>query len=169
MGAPYNIKDVSEDALHLKDMMDGVLERVQSVYQSYNVPLPSRCYWIMGTPAIDCEQLVVSFNQLYLGPPGDQANTPQRCNMPRTATLEILISREVVTVGQGGRAPSGDKIQEASVPSAVDAWVLMESINLFDQWDGSGGFGLGVIATVESMGPEGGFSSVSMQLTMAVP
>ncbi len=42
MSAAVNIGDISEDALNLRDMMNGVLERVESVFQSYNVPLPQR-------------------------------------------------------------------------------------------------------------------------------
>lgn len=166
--ATIDVSGVSADALHLRDMMDGILERIQTVYQSYNVNLPARQYWTMGQPAIDCEQLVVAFVQMYLGAPGDQATSPQRCHVPRTAVVSITVSREIPVVGQNGRAPAASKIQEGSYISAIDAWVLMESINLLDQWD-STGYGLGVIATLDMIGPEGGFTSVNMQLTLAIP
>jgi hypothetical protein len=162
------IADVSEDALHLKNLMDGILSRIETVFQSYNVPLPSRRYWTMGEVAVDCEQVVVNFLQMYLGTPGDEQSAPQRCHVPRTATVIISISRPVATVGQNGRPPSGDKITESSYTSAIDAWVLMECIREFDMWDDSG-YGLGVIATLDSSGPEGGFQTVNMQLTLAVP
>lgn len=160
--------DIDEDALDLKEMMDGVLARVVSVFESYGVPLPTRRYWMLGVPAIDCEQLVVSMVQMYLGAPGDQATEPRRCNNPRSATLNIYLSREVPTVGTNGRAPTGEKISEASEISAVDAWVMMQSINLLDQWDETG-FGLGVIATLSVDGPEGGFQTTTLEITMAVP
>jgi hypothetical protein len=160
--------DIDPDALDLKEMMDGVLSRVVTVFESFGVPLPARRYWMMGNPAIDCEQLVVSFVQMYLGPPGDQASEPRRCNMPRTATLNITLSREVATVGTNGRAPSSEKISESSEISAVDSWVLMQSINQLDQWS-EGDFGLGVIATLSTDGPEGGFYSSILEITMAVP
>lgn len=162
------IADVSEDALHLKNLMDGILSRIETVFQAYNVPLPARRYWTMGEVAVDCEQVVVNFLQMYLGTPGDEQSAPQRCHVPRTATVVISISRPVVTVGQNGRPPSGDKITESSYTSAIDAWVLMECIREFDMWDDSG-YGLGVIATLDSSGPEGGFQTVNMQLTLAVP
>lgn len=149
-------------------MLDRALEKVEAVFQSYDVPLPDRRYWTIGTPAIDCEQLVVSFVQAYLGTPGDEASTPQRCHQPRSAVLSISIAREIPTVGQGGRAPSGQTIEQASYISAVDAWVLLESVNQFDQWDEVGS-GMGVIATVEGTTPAGGFQVTSMQLTMVVP
>lgn len=159
---------VLEDATNLRDMMDGILERVESVFQSYNVELPQRRYWTIGQPAIDCEQVVLSFIQMYLGSPGDEATTPQRCNVPRSAVVTISIARAVPIVGQNGRPPSPDKIQQAASVSAIDAWVLMDAVRLFDMWDGSG-YGVGVIATVDITPPEGGFQTVNMNLTLAVP
>lgn len=157
-----------EGATNLRDMMDGVLERVESIFQSYNVNLPARRYWTMGQPAIDCEQLVVSFVQMYLGAPGAQVGDPQRRHVPRSATLTIQIARQTPIVGQNGRPPSAQNIQAASEILAYDAWVLMESVNLLDQWDETG-YGAGVIATLESSAPEGGFQTTTMTITMAVP
>ena len=161
--------DLDESALDLVELMNGVLTRVVAIYESYGVPVPKRRYWTMVTPAIDCEQLVVSFTQMYLGPPGDEASTPQRCNQPRSAVLEIMVTRPTPVVGQSGQVPSADKILKASEITAVDAWILMQSINLLDQWDDDGIYGPGVIATVSSGEISGGFQSVTMQITMAVP
>jgi len=168
MAMLYDVNDVDPEALSLKNMMDVVLEKVTSVYQSYNVPLPDRQYWTMGEPVIDCEQLAISFIQMYLGLPGDQASTPQRCHMPRTAVLSIMIAREIPTVGQNGRPPTASKIQEGSHLPAVDAWVLMDSMKMFDPWDDTS-LGLGVIATVNSPTAEGGFQVTNMQISMVVP
>ena len=66
-----------------------------------------------------------------------------------------------------GRPPTGDKIQQSAAMSAVDAWVMMSSMQSFDMWDGS--FGMGVMATIEAADMEGGFQVVSMELTLAVP
>ena len=163
-----DISEVDEGALNIVDFLDGVLERVESVFQSYNVPLPARRYWTVGQTAIDCEQLVVTLLQVYLGPPGDQASAPQRCNMPRTAVMAVTIAREIPVVSQNGRPPSAEKITDGSKISAIDAYVLMSSINSLDMWD-SGGYGVGVIATADVTPPEGGFQVVNMQLTMAIP
>jgi hypothetical protein len=159
---------VLEDATNLRDMMSGVLERIENIFQSYNVSLPEKRYWMMGQPAIDCEQLVVSFIQMYLGSPGAQVGEPQRCNVPRSATLNISIARATPIVSQNGRPPSPERIKAASEILAVDAWVLMESINLLDQWDATG-YGIGVIATLEVTAPEGGFQTTDLTITMAVP
>jgi hypothetical protein len=163
-----DISEVSEEALNVKSLLDGVLDSIVSVFQSHNVPLPTRQYWTVGEQAIDCEQLTVTLIQLYLGAPGDQASSPQRCNMPRSAVMTVSLAREIPSVGQNGRPPSYEKISQAAEISAVDAWVLMESVNLLDQWD-PGSFGVGVIATVDIPPPEGGFQVVNMQLTVAVP
>lgn len=159
---------VMEGATNLRDMMSGILERVEAVFQSYNVELPQRRYWAMGQPAIDCEQLVVYFQQMYLGTPGAQVGEPQRCHVPRSATVTISIARATPVVNQNGRPPAPEKIKAASEVLAVDAWVLMESINQLDQWDETG-YGVGVIATLEVNPPEGGFQTTDMVITMAVP
>ncbi len=163
-----DLTGVSEDAVNLRDMMQGVVERVQSVFQSYNVDLPARQYWMMGEQAIDCEQLVVVFQQMYLGPPGAQVGEPQRCHVPRSATLTVSLSRATPITQQNGRPPAPDRIEAASGVLAIDAWVLMESINQLDQWDDTG-YGVGVIGTLNVSPPEGGFQTTSLTITMAVP
>jgi hypothetical protein len=163
-----NVTNIDESALGIVSFLDEVLSRIEATFQSYNVPLPSRRYWTVGQPAIDCEQLVLTLIQIYLGPPGDQASQPFRCNQPRTAVMSVTISREIPVVGQNGRPPTADKITEASKISAIDAYVLMSSINSLDTWE-PGGYGIGVIATADIAPPDGGFQVVSMQLTMAIP
>jgi hypothetical protein len=163
-----DISTVDSRALHLKDFLDAVLTRVIDVYEEYNVDLPSRRFWTMGEPAIDCEQLSVSFIQMYLGLPGDQASQPQRCTQPRTAVLSIAVSRQIPVVGNNGKAPTGEKIQEGSEIAAVDCYLFMELIRRLDQWE-DGEYGMGVIATVEAGNPEGGYETVRMQVSMVVP
>jgi hypothetical protein len=163
-----DISNVSEDITNVLDFLDNVLQRIVDTFEASHVPIPSRQYWTVGQTAIDCEQLVVTLVQIYLGPPGDQASSPQRCNMPRTAVMTVTISRAIPTVGQNGRPPTADKINEAARVSAIDAYVLMQALNALDVWD-DGGFGVGVIATADIPEPEGGFQSVNLQLTMAIP
>jgi hypothetical protein len=163
-----DITDVDDQALNIIELLDGVLQRVVSTFNSYNVPLPTRQYWTVGQQAIDCEQLTVTLVQIYLGAPGDEASSPQRCNQPRTAVMTVSLSREIPVVGQNGRPPSADKLEQAAQISAIDGYILMLSLNILDMWE-PGGFGVGVIATVDYPAPEGGFQTVNMQLTMAVP
>lgn len=164
-----NITGVSDDAKNLATFLQDVLDRVVTVYDSYSMPLPTRRYYTMASPVVDCEQVCVSFIQMYLGTPGDEATEPRRCHDPRTATIAIQVARAVPIAQQNGQAPTADSIQQAAEVSALDAWVLMESVNNFDSWGGSGPFGLGVIATIDADPPEGGFQTTRMTLTMAVP
>lgn len=163
-----DITDVDDEALNIVELLDGVLQRVVSTFNSYNVPLPTRQYWTVGQQAVDCEQLTVTLVQIYLGAPGDEASSPQRCTQPRTAVMTVSLSREIPVVGQNGRPPSADKLEQAAQISAIDGYILMLSLNILDMWE-PGGFGVGVIATVDYPAPEGGFQTVNMQLTMAIP
>ncbi len=163
-----NIDTVSPTVLHLKDFLDKVLAKTVETFDEFNVPIPTRQFWTMGDPAIDCEQLVVSFVQMYLGLPGDEASQPQRCTQPRTAVLRITISRTIPVIGNNGKAPSAETIQASSEIAAVDAYTFMELIKKLDQWE-PGEFGMGVIATTEAGTAEGGFQTMSMQVSMVVP
>ena len=169
MGLTVNPATVDNSAKNLANLMQSVLDQVITVYGSYSMPLPSRRYWTLGSPAVDCEQVTVSMLQMYLGSPGDEATTPRRCNDPRSVTLLVQVAREVPTVGVNGRAPAADDIQDAAMISAYDAWILLDSAAELDRWETNGGFGLGIIATVETSAPEGGFQVVTMTITLAVP
>ncbi len=164
-----DLSSVSEEAKNVANMLQEVLDRVITTYDSYNMPLPSRRYWTMSTPAIDCEQVVVSLIQMYIGSPGDEANEPRRCHDPRSATINITVARAVPVVQPNGQPPLADVIQEASKVGAYDSWILLQSVNLFDAWQEYGDFGLGVIATVDADPAEGGIQVTRMTLTLAVP
>jgi hypothetical protein len=168
MVTPINKAAVDSDAKNLANLMHEVLDRVVAAYASYSMPLPSRQYWTMGVPAVDCEQVVVSFVQMYVGAPGDEATQPRRCSDPRSATLNVSVSRQVPVVGQNGRPPSADNIESYAEIGAYDAWILLESAAQLDAWE-EASFGLGVIATVEVQTPEGGYQTAMLTITMAVP
>lgn len=166
--AGIDLSGVNPEATAVATFMQDILDRVVNIYSSYNMPIPERRYWTMADPAVDCEQLVVSFIQAYIGAPGDEVTEPRRCNDPRSATIHISVSRKVPTAGPQGQAPSADMIQQASVVQAYDTWILLDSAAELDTWATSGGFGLGVIATVETSEPEGGFQTTVLTLTSAI-
>jgi len=168
MSTSINKATVSSDAKHLAVFLDAVLTQVVTSYASYTMPLPLRRYYTLGQPVVDCEQAVVSFVQMYVGAPGDEATQPRRCSDPRSATINVSVSRAVPVVGQNGRPPSAETIESSSEIAAYDAWILLDSASQLDTWESSG-FGLGVIATVEVQAPEGGFQTVTLTLTAAVP
>lgn len=164
-----NKSSVNSDAKNLASFLETMLSSVVSSYASYNMPLPARRYYTLGEPALDCEQVVVSFIQMYIGSPGDEAAQPRRCNDPRSATVNIIVTRSVPVVGQNGRPPSAENIQAAAEIAAYDAYILLDSAAQMDSWDQSGGFGLGVIATAEVRTAEGGLQSAVLTVTAAIP
>jgi hypothetical protein len=168
MAMDIDLNAISPDAKALASFLQEILDRVIRVYESFSMPIPDRRYWTLGEPAVDCEQLVVAFIQMYLGAPGDEATEPKRCQDPRSATVHVRVSRKVPVVGPGGKAPSPDAIQDYSQLVAYDAWCLMDSAANLDAW--SDNFpGLGVISTVEVDAPEGGYHTTILTLTAAIP
>lgn len=163
-----DLSGVSPDAKALADFMQEILDRVVNVYESFNMPIPARRYWTFGDPVVDCEQLVVSFVQAYIGSPGDEANEPRRCRDPRSATVNVRVSREVPVVSVNGRPPTAEDIEAFSEVIAYDSWILLEGAAALDPWDAAG-VGLGFIATVDGEAPEGGFQTTRMTLTAAIP
>ena len=164
-----SVDTVSTNAKSLKVLMDEALDRIIGRFDYHNVPLPTKRYWMVGQPVIDCEQLVLSVGQLYIGSPGDEARDPMRSNSPRSVVFRVTLARSVPTVDNRGASPTTEKIQAGSEISAVDAWTLLDAVAFLDQWDAYGGFGLGVIATVDVDDPSGGIQSITSTFTMAIP
>lgn len=166
-GKPVTDYVTDESALVLVRMMERVLERVVAVYESHGVPLPARKYWMMGgDPPEDCEQLVVNFLQSYLGAPGDQAQDAQMCNQPRTAVINVNVTRNH-PVGEAGKAVATDRIMQASGWPAVDVAVLLwslEEISALEDFIR----GPGIVATVNVMPVSGGVQTTVLNLSMII-
>jgi hypothetical protein len=161
-------EDRAAEVRSLVTMMDQVLAAVVRTYQSAGVALPERRYWCMDTPVVDCEQLTVNFIQAYIGPPGDEASTPQPCDAAKTAVLQVQVHRCVPTVSSKGRQPEPRAIVDASTTLAIDAYLLLDSAKEYETWDPFGP-GLGVIATVEATAVQGGYQGIVLNLTSAIP
>ena len=157
--------DIGEEAFHLRDAMNDILANLEALYLSHNVPLPTRRYWMVGDPAVDCEQAVVAFIQMYLGMPGDEAVTGQRCNGPLSMVVQLSISRPTKVMNKNGSAPSGESIQQDSEWAALDAYVLMDGLATLSPW----ALGPDVIATATVPEPQGGFITTQVQLTVVLP
>jgi hypothetical protein len=157
---------IDENGLRLRDAMDNILSSLESVFQSYNVPLPTRRFWTIGeTPAVDCEQAVVTFLQLYLGTPGDDAQVPQDCNAIKSMVVQIRIARKA-SIPKSGNAPAPETIQNDASWSAVDAMTIMDNLAAFDYFSVARPT---VIATATSNGFQGGYFVTEVQLTLQVP
>lgn len=158
---------IQPEALVLSDMLQRLLDTTVGLFEQQGVPLPERRYWMLGGEVPeDCEQVVVTFLQSYLGAPGDQAADPQQCNQPRTGVFNIFITREHPT-GESGQPVSTNKIIADSKWGAVDASVLMWGLNdlsaMPDGWAGPG-----VIATVNVSPPNGGVQTTVLNISLMI-
>jgi len=162
--AEYAVADTS---FNIRDLMASVLQTTIDIYGSAQMPLPAKQFWTMGQPAQDCEQVTVSFVQAYLGTPGDEASTPQRCSTTRTAVLAVSIAR-CIPIGVNGKPVSAEKMMEFSEFQAIDAWLLIDNLQQYNTW-GDLSQGPGVIATVDVPEPQGGMQAVNLTLTIAIP
>lgn len=150
--------------LSLVTLSADLLAYIVEAYGAKGIDLPDRRYYTLGTPVNDCEQLVVAWQQSYLGSPGDEASVPQRCDVaPRTAVFSVQLTREMPVVSQSGKAPAPDKIQERSAIALLNAHVLFELVMAFDP------FGAGTITTVDVVEVSGGLSCIQVQTAIAIP
>lgn len=164
-----SVAGVSDNALSLKVFMDEALKRIVDRFDYHNVPLPTKRYWKVGAAVIDCEQLVLSVDSMFLGSPGNELQQPVRCNSPRSVTFRAMIARQIPTPDNRGNEPSAAKQQEGSEILAVDMWTLLDAVSMLDQWDAIGAFGLGVSVDVQFEEPQGGFQVITATFTSAVP
>lgn len=163
---PVSDYPISPDALVIVNMLDRVLERVVAAYEAEGVPLPTRRYWMLG-PEVpeDCEQVVVTFVQSYLGLPGDQAADAQQCNVGRTAVINVLVTRNH-PVGEFGKSVPAEKIIESSKWGAIDSAVLMWALRDIASFDGLPA--PSVIATVNVQPVGGGVQTTVLNLSMLI-
>lgn len=154
----------SADDLRLVTLAQTLLDGIIDGYGARGISLPDRQYFTVGTPANDCEQVVVAWQQSYLGTPGDEASEPQHCEVaPRTAVFSIQLCRDVPVVSESGKAPSAQDIQDRSTVLLTDALVLLEIVASIDP------FGLGVITTADVVEVSGGLGCIQVQTTLAIP
>ena len=167
-GKPYR-PDLPKDILKI---MDAIKERVVQLYADYDVPLPSRQYWMLNDPAYDCEQMVVSLMSLQEGLIGTD-NAPQSpCDVFITATFKVTIVRCVPGLTDDGQPPSASEIEAASRALAMDAYLLMKSSCWFDVYgvdiEGAPLGGMGVDASVETQEVNGRMQAVVLNFTSVI-
>ncbi len=164
---PIEQYGIAPEAFILSDMLDRLLETVVGLYEQQGVPLPLRRFWMLsGEVPEDCEQVVVTFVQSYLGAPGDQAADPQQCNQPRTGVFNIFVTRNH-PFGEVGKAVAEDQIIAASKWGAVDASVLMWGLKELSAME-DGWMGPGVIATVNVAPPNGGVQTTVLNISLVI-
>jgi hypothetical protein len=150
---------------------ESIMEILNLQYENAGVPLPTRQYYTAGVPVVDGEQAVLSFTQAFVGPPGDQAATPQTCGGVNSMTLTLGVWRCMPVSGNkaGTIPPSAEQLQEAAQLPFIDAYLLLDIAKDFEVWADGLGPGLGVIATVDAAEPQGGYAGMSLTITLASP
>lgn len=142
----------------LKDHMELVLDIVVQTFGQAGILLPDRRYFTFGQPVHDCEQLTVQFQQLYMGPPGDQAQTMQRCDGPRSAAVLVELVRCIPTFQR--TAPTVEQLTAAAEQQAIDAWMLLEAATKVNPF--------GVLADVSPGEPQGAYQAMSLSVITVV-
>lgn len=151
-----------EDHDLIAEFMTAVRDRVVAVYEQANFDLPERRYITVGATAHDCEQLTVSFRQLYLGPPNAPVNEPFRCNTPRTVVLVIEVVRKVALPGRN-TPPSVEAIEAKTRAKTADASLLLTAA------ESALGDDTLVVADVSCTSPQGEYQATVLNMTIGLP
>lgn len=163
---------MSQLAMELRDvpdhevvgaLMEQVLEHIVQYFEAAGLEVPGRRYLNVGQTAHDCEQLTVSFQQIYAGAPGDRAETPQKCNSPRSVVLTIQTVRRVALPAGRTTPPEPQEITDRTKQKTTDAWVMLDAaLSLVDDY-------IGAIADVTVTNPSGEYQATVLNLTVGVP
>lgn len=143
------------------------MEEVLAVYETAGVALPGRKLITVGTPVHDCEELVITFQQIAKGLPG-QNEFPQNCQSPATASFGVHLVRCFPTPqGRGGTPPAAEALTKNAEGLMVDAWLLMAAADNVNS-DPLNGVA-GMIYSVSVGEPQGGLVAVLLEVQAVVP
>jgi hypothetical protein len=146
------------------DLMRRVLDEIVAVFEDAGATLPERRYIAVGPQAHDCAQVTVSFMQMYLGLPGQQQETLQRCDVPRSVVLSIQIARPIPAPAARASTPRAADISTMTETQTRDAWLLMDAA-----LGPIHAFGFGALADVGMTPPQGGYQAIVLNLITTVP
>src|SRR5437879_710280 len=105
----------NESASRAYDLMVVVMAEIVGAYGELSVTPPDRRYIWIGSPAVDCEQLVISYNRIYTGTPGQEANDVTYLPVvQRVVEMRIEVHRCVPTVEESGEPPAAADMQAAA-------------------------------------------------------
>jgi len=160
------MSDLPEDSIF--NALEVVLESINGVYSSAGVELPTRQLLTVGGPGEephDCEQVTVSFDQLYSGPPGEQAQVPARCESPRTAVVVVEVVRCLPISKNPRQLLSTAEITDFAMLQMKDAWLLMDA----GLKTGEALAFTGALADVTAGPASGGYQAMVMNLIIGIP
>ena len=133
----------------LPTFLDFALQSVVDEYAARSIELPERQYWTTGTPAADCNQVVVFINNMAYGVPGSPALVTN-CDSPWLLNFSISIMRCAPVSSGRSPVPEEQQIQSTAAEVAVDMELLLEIPKRLDPARS------GVTANVTALEAEGG-------------
>lgn len=154
-----------------------VLQSLNEVYLAHEgsvSPLPTRQLIASGAPGSqphDCEQVSISFGQVYTGAPGNPSEGPVMChNAPLSAVYHVEVVRSTLPGSSGPRARgkqgtsalTPEEEAEISRVQMQDARMLLYAgMRVGDDY-------LGSVADV-GVGPEsGGYQAVTLTVILGI-
>lgn len=132
------------------------------------ISLPERSYVTIGTPAIDCEQVVVSVPQFFTGLPGAAYVGPLVPGVTSAVEFAVSIIRCVANMDERGNPPTVAAMQADAQALLADADRLRAAMfiakknGVFEDCNDL------VIAETVAIGPEGGFGGWSQVVRVGI-
>jgi hypothetical protein len=140
------------------DLMTAVMGELVGAYEELNSTPPDRRYVWIGTPAVDCEQLVISYNRIYTGIPAQEANEPLYVPVvQRVIEMRIEVHRCVPVIDEGGDPPDPVAMQAAAQTIVEDVWIVRRALELYPSGDS-----LKTVGQEEQIEAQGGFAGFSI-------
>jgi len=140
-----------------------LMQKIVETFDAAGIELPTNRVITVGTVAVDEPLLAVMFGGISVGPPGNELNTPYRGDAPRTATMNVELWRRTPSLTPSGAIPSSASISASAESTMDDSWHLLEAGYRTDQ------MGVGIVANVAVLPPQGEMSGVSMAIEVTIP
>ncbi len=146
-----------------------ILVAVENTFNTNSVDLPGRRYTTaggIGTVAYDCEQLTVSWQETYLGSPGQPQFGIQNpnCNTLHTGVFIVELVRSIPISFNAEIPPEPELIQKAADKLMKDATLLQEA----GQIAAEDSLLSGALISVRAGDPAGAMQSIVMTVTMVI-
>lgn len=155
--------------LDLSTLAHDLLASVVGRLTAAGIVLPTRRYVWVGAVAVDCEQVVVSYEQSFLGLPGLQDASAIQCSVLRSAQFAISIIRCVPSPDRSGTPPSVESLDAVATVMLTDALELMRQVVTgYRDRDFSSTCDSMSILNVVPVGPSGGYGGVTMHVQVQV-
>jgi hypothetical protein len=162
---------VPADPQRLAELGQTVLEAIVQAFVDAGVTPPTAQYRWGELPAVDCEQITVSFIRLYTGT--EAANISQigptiEANTSFIAQFDVYVVRCVPIPDDSGKPPSATNQDAAGAELMTDAWVLGRGIINRKKQGDFADCDVVTIGQVEALAASGGFGGNVMTITVSV-